>query len=189
VDATLLSNTTFALKDGTEVLRDITISLPQASLSTVIGKVGSGKSSLLKGILGELAIKTGTVSLRTTSIGYCSQTPWLRNITVKEKIIGKARFDQAWFSTVIHACCLDQDIAMFPRTEDTIVGSGGIALSGGQKQRVVRTSIFRTRSFHTIDTFRRHWLGRSTPERSCFFSTMSSSAWIIQVLKPSFRNS
>ncbi|KAK2768034.1 ABC multidrug transporter [Colletotrichum kahawae] len=126
----------FTLKDGTEILRDISIVLKKSSISMLVGRVGCGKSSLLKGILGELVISSGTVTLQTSSVAFCDQAAWLRNISVKDNIIGQVPYDAAWFSAVVRACSLDQDIALFPKAEETLVGTGGVALSGGQKQRV-----------------------------------------------------
>ncbi|KAJ3962062.1 hypothetical protein N0V92_001239 [Colletotrichum tropicale] len=131
----------FTLKDGTEILRDISLVLKKGSISMLVGRVGCGKSSLLKGILGELVISSGTVTLHTSSVAFCDQAAWLRNISVKDNIIGQVPYDAAWFSAVVRACSLDQDIALFPRAEETLVGTGGVALSGGQKQRVAGMTV------------------------------------------------
>lgn len=133
----------FTLKDGTEILRDISLVLKKGSISMLVGRVGCGKSSLLKGILGELVISSGTVTLHTSSVAFCDQAAWLRNISVKDNIIGQVPYDAAWFSAVVRACSLDQDIALFPKAEETLVGTGGVALSGGQKQRVVSQALRR----------------------------------------------
>ncbi|GKT96370.1 LOW QUALITY PROTEIN: ABC transporter [Colletotrichum tofieldiae] len=127
-----LTDATIVLKDGTEILKNVSLAFRQATVSMLVGRVGCGKSSLLKAILGELR----NVTLHTSSIAFCDQSAWLRNITVKDNIIGQTPYDPAWFSAVVRACTLDEDIALFPKAEDTIVGTGGVALSGGQKQRV-----------------------------------------------------
>ncbi|KAJ0272662.1 hypothetical protein Brms1b_008715 [Colletotrichum noveboracense] len=131
----------FTLKDGTEILRDISLVLKKGSISMLVGRVGCGKSSLLKGILGELVISSGTVTLHTSSVAFCDEAAWLRNISVKDNIIGQVPYDAAWFSAVVRACSLDQDIALFPKAEETLVGTGGVALSGGQKQRVAGMTV------------------------------------------------
>ncbi|KAI8249166.1 ABC transporter atnG [Colletotrichum sp. SAR 10_77] len=131
----------FTLKDGTEILRDISLVLKKGSISMLVGRVGCGKSSLLEGILGELVISSGTVTLHTSSVAFCDQAAWLRNISVKDNIIGQIPYDAAWFSAVVRACSLDQDIALFPKAEETLVGTGGVALSGGQKQRVAGMTV------------------------------------------------
>ncbi|KAI8243023.1 ABC transporter atnG [Colletotrichum sp. SAR 10_96] len=136
-----INEANFALKDGTEILRDISLVLKKGSISMLVGRVGCGKSSLLKGILGELVISSGTVTLHASSVAFCDQAAWLRNISVKDNIIGQVPYDAAWFSAVVRACSLDQDIALFPKAEETLVGTGGVALSGGQKQRVAGMTV------------------------------------------------
>ncbi|GKT42621.1 ABC transporter atnG [Colletotrichum spaethianum] len=131
-----LTDATIVLKDGTEILKSVSLALRQATVSMLVGRVGCGKSSLMKAILGELGISKGSITLHTSSVAFCDQSAWLRNISVKDNIIGQTPYDPAWFSAVVRACTLDEDIALFPRAEDTIVGTGGVALSGGQKQRV-----------------------------------------------------
>ncbi|OHE99829.1 hypothetical protein CORC01_04965 [Colletotrichum orchidophilum] len=132
----VISDATLVLKDGTDILKHVSLTLRQATVSMLVGRVGCGKSSLLKAILGETGISTGSITLHTSSVAFCDQSAWLRNITVKENIVGQAPYDPAWFSAVVRACTLEEDIAMFPEAEDTIVGTSGVALSGGQKQRV-----------------------------------------------------
>ena len=120
------------------ILRDITATLTKSSNMIVVGPVGSGKSTLLKAVLGEIPISSGVICVQEgRSISYCDQTPWLRNVSVRENIVAHGAFDGAWYSSVLHACALNQDISQFPDGDSTLVGSGGITLSGGQKQRVV----------------------------------------------------
>ncbi|KXH32504.1 hypothetical protein CSIM01_13585 [Colletotrichum simmondsii] len=132
----ITEDATLVLKDGTGILKNVSLTLRQATISMLVGRVGCGKSSLLKAILGETGISTGSITLHTSSVAFCDQSAWLRNVSIKDNIIGQTPFDQAWFSAVVHACTLDEDIALFSEAEDTIVGTGGVALSGGQKQRV-----------------------------------------------------
>ncbi|KAK4063525.1 uncharacterized protein Triagg1_9402 [Trichoderma aggressivum f. europaeum] len=122
--------------DKTELLRDINFRLPAGSISMVVGPVGCGKSSLLKGILGELHMTSGAVHLATSSISYCDQTPWLQNVSLRDNIVGPFRFDKEWYAQVITACALDRDFASLPCGDKTLVGSEGLALSGGQRRRV-----------------------------------------------------
>ncbi|KAK1504420.1 uncharacterized protein CCOS01_16872 [Colletotrichum costaricense] len=132
----IMEDATLVLKDGTEMMKNVSLTLRQATISMLVGRVGCGKSSLLKAILGETGISTGSITLHTLSVAFCDQSAWLRNVSIKDNVIGQAPFGQAWFSAVVHACTLDEDIALFSEAEDTIVGTGGVALSGGQKQRV-----------------------------------------------------
>lgn len=128
---------TFAVGEDVEVLKNIDLSIQRKTLTAIVGRVGCGKSSLLKAMTGELRIRTGRIIIRTNSVAYCDQTPWLQNITIRDNIIGQSPLDEDWLATVIRACALDEDCSVFPQKDHSIVGSGGVALSGGQKQRVV----------------------------------------------------
>ncbi|KAK0112722.1 hypothetical protein ONS95_014458 [Cadophora gregata] len=137
----------------TEVaLQNISFALEAGSLTVLLGPIGSGKSTLLKAILGELLCKTGEIKVNSKKIAYCSQSPWLMNLTVKETICGSmssaeadADRDPEWYQTVLHACTLDQDIHQWPKGDQSVVGSKGITLSGGQKHRVALARAVYTR--------------------------------------------
>lgn len=123
------------------VLQDITTSFPRqpnGSLTMVVGPVGSGKSSLLKAILGETASSNGVVSLNSPDVAFCDQTPWIMNATIRANIVAESReFDSTWFNTVINACDLALDFSRLPEGDLTVVGDKGVKLSGGQRQRLV----------------------------------------------------
>ncbi|KAI8230251.1 ABC transporter atnG [Colletotrichum sp. SAR 10_77] len=136
------------------ILRDITLSIPRAKYTEVTGVVGCGKSTLLKTILGELPLTSGGIRFvqPNTSVAFCEQSAWLRNISIKENIVGQERFEDEWYGRVLFACDLKQDISRLPKGDDTLVGSGGITLSGGQKQRVaLARAVFARRSIVLLD--------------------------------------
>ncbi|CVK96796.1 related to multidrug resistance-associated protein [Fusarium mangiferae] len=135
VDAITMQNASFQTPDGNPLLTNINLRIFPGTLNMLIGKVGCGKSSLLKAIIGELIPSEGTVKT-DDSLAYCDQVPWLRNTTIRENIVGLSPRDEKWLSTVLHACALEEDLHQLPQGQETIVGSGGVALSGGQKQRV-----------------------------------------------------
>ncbi|KAF2995600.1 hypothetical protein E8E14_000809 [Neopestalotiopsis sp. 37M] len=135
----ILEHATFTLNGRRNpVLEEITASFQSSSCTMLAGPVGSGKSSLLKGILSEIPLSSGTVTVKDpiSSIAYCDQTAWLRNISVRDNIVGQGQFDERWYASVCYACALNADISQFPSGDESLVGSGGIALSGGQQQRV-----------------------------------------------------
>lgn len=103
----------------------------------IVGPVASGKSTLLKGLLGELPKATGCVDVARRRIAFCDQTPWITNATLQQNILGYSVYERDWYKTVVHACVLDQDLAALPDGDQSVVGSNGINLSGGQKQRLV----------------------------------------------------
>ncbi|KAH8203470.1 hypothetical protein TruAng_002341 [Truncatella angustata] len=151
----VLEHASFTLKGQTEpVLQDITVSLQRSSCTMLAGPVGCGKSSLLRGILGEIPLSSGTVRVEDVgaSIAYCDQTAWLRNISVRDNIIGQGQFDERWYASVCHACALNADISQFPLGDKSLVGSKGITLSGGQKQRVaIARALYARRTIVLLD--------------------------------------
>lgn len=138
-----IERATFTAGEDVEVLSDISVNFRQGTVSMIVGRVGCGKSSLLKAITGELPMKVGSISTSTSSIAYCDQTPWLQNISIRDNITGQTPLDDIWLASVIRSCALDEDISMFPQGDMAIVGSGGVALSGGQKLRVVSENFLR----------------------------------------------
>lgn len=140
IPAVAVESATFTVGDNIEVLSDISMIFPQGTLSMVVGRVGCGKSSLLKAIAGELVMAKGRIVTNVSSMAYCDQTPWLQNCSIRDNIVAQSPLDEKWLYAVIDACALYEDISMFPLRDLTIVGSGGVALSGGQKQRVVSNS-------------------------------------------------
>jgi ABC-type multidrug transport system fused ATPase/permease subunit len=128
----------FGWQSGKPILRDIDICIPADSLTVVVGGVGSGKSSLCQALLGEIPFSEGRVSFsaRVSHIGYCHQTPFLSNGSIKDNIIGFLPFDPVRYAEAITAAALTVDLGLLPQGDDTNVGSDGITLSGGQKQRI-----------------------------------------------------
>lgn len=119
-------------------LHDINTRVPKSSLTIVVGPVGSGKSTLCKALLGEIPYSSGNVVLSTRfpHVGFCEQTAFLSNGSIRDNIIGFSPFDSERYAQVIEATALTFDFATLPQGDETNVGSDGITLSGGQKQRV-----------------------------------------------------
>lgn len=133
-----IENASFSLQDGDDaVLENINLIVRKSSLTMIVGPVGSGKSALLKAILGEAQILSGSVRLDCGRIAYCDQTAWLRLGSIRDNVLGPNDLDEVWYQQVLWACALDEDVASLEDGDRSLVGSGGIALSGGQKQRVV----------------------------------------------------
>lgn len=120
------------------ILRGLTFQVEKGASVMLVGTIGVGKSTLLKSLLGELKFESGAVDITTSTMAYCSQTPWLPNATVREIVCGvSGNEDPEWYRTVIHACAFDRDVLELPNHDDTLIGSRGVTLSGGQKQRLV----------------------------------------------------
>jgi ABC-type multidrug transport system fused ATPase/permease subunit len=100
--------------DEKPAVRDVNFSVSHGHLCIVIGPVGCGKSTLLKGILGETLSTKGFLYTSFEECAFVDQTPWIRNATMRNNIIGLSDFDEEWYKTVVKGCALDQDIAILP---------------------------------------------------------------------------
>jgi len=116
-------------------LDNLDFTFDREELVAIVGSVGSGKSSLLAALAGDMRLKSGTVT-QSSSIGYCPQYAWIQNTTIKENITFGRPFEQEKYQRVIQACALQPDLDMLPQGDKTEVGERGITLSGGQKQRL-----------------------------------------------------
>lgn len=116
-------------------INDINLQARPGELILIEGPVGSGKTSLLLTILGEMSITEGTLK-RSGTISYVEQEPWILSGTVVENIILKHSFDQTKFDRIINACGLTDDINRMANKEQTILGEKGVNVSGGQKARI-----------------------------------------------------
>lgn len=101
-------------KDEKPVVREINFSVSPGHLCMVIGPVGCGKSTLLKGILGETLSTKGFLYTNFQECAFVDQTPWIRNATLRDNVIGLSDFDEEWYKTVVKGCALDQDVAILP---------------------------------------------------------------------------
>jgi ATP-binding cassette, subfamily C (CFTR/MRP), member 1 len=108
--------------------------LKKGSLCCVIGKVGSGKSSLLSCILGEMIKVQGSGMKSKTS--YVAQKAWIQNSSLREAILFGRPFAAERYNAVIKMAELEADLNVLPNRDATEIGERGINLSGGQKQRV-----------------------------------------------------
>ena len=116
-------------------LRPINLSSGRGELIAVIGGVGSGKSSLLAALAGDMRRTNGSVTMGATR-AFCPQYAWIQNASVKENILFGKKYDRKWYDAVIDACALRPDLEMLPNGDLTEIGERGITVSGGQKQRL-----------------------------------------------------
>jgi ABC-type multidrug transport system fused ATPase/permease subunit len=128
----------FGWKADKFVLNNINTQIPASSLTMVIGPVGSGKSTFCKALLGEIPFSHGSVVMSASPhhVGFCEQTAFLWNGTIRENIVGFTPFDRERYDQVIEATSLRFDLATLSQGDQTNIGSDGVALSGGQKQRL-----------------------------------------------------
>lgn len=148
-------NTSAAGANSAESFRliDMNVDFHIEKLNVIAGPTGSGKTSVLMALLGEMQLLEGAVYLPggmsdrndlpvdpatglTESVAYCAQEAWLVNATIKDNILFAADFDEDRYEEVIKACALERDLEILDAGDLTMVGEKGISLSGGQKQRI-----------------------------------------------------
>ncbi|KAM5342534.1 hypothetical protein ACJ41O_013500 [Fusarium nematophilum] len=116
-------------------LQDLSFQVKRNELIAVIGSVGSGKSSLLSALAGDMRKTNGKVVFGA-SRAFCPQYAWIQNTTLQNNIVFGKEMDKDWYQEVIRACALQADLDMLPNGDRTEIGERGITISGGQKQRL-----------------------------------------------------
>ncbi|KAL3599512.1 hypothetical protein D5086_007430 [Populus alba] len=130
------------------VLNHVNLCLSKGSLVAIIGEVGSGKSSLLSAILGEMTLIHGSVH-SSGSVAYVPQVPWIMSGTIRDNILFGKNYDSRRYSDTIRACALDVDISLMAGGDMAHIGSKGINLSGGQRARLALARAI----YQGLDTF------------------------------------
>ena len=129
-------------ENATPVIGDVSMDFQAGQLTMIVGPVGCGKSSLLRGLLGETPSSKGHVYIDRAHAAFVDQSSWIQNTSIRNNIIGISEFEPEWYNRVVYSCALDTDIENLPAGDSTKVGSAGTALSGGQKLRIVCTRLF-----------------------------------------------
>ncbi|XP_067156198.1 ATP-binding cassette sub-family C member 2 isoform X2 [Apteryx mantelli] len=150
--AVCFSEATFAWEqDGNAVIRDVTLDITPGSLVAVVGAVGSGKSSLVSAMLGEMENIKGHINIQG-SLAYVPQQAWIQNATLKDNILFGSELDEARYQQVLKACALLPDLELLPAGDQTEIGEKGINLSGGQKQRVsLARAVYNNADIYLLD--------------------------------------
>ncbi|GJL77936.1 MAG: multidrug ABC transporter ATP-binding protein [Nitrospinaceae bacterium] len=130
-------------------LTGIDLTIPKGETLVIVGKIGSGKSTLgqmlpriLDGTEGNLLIDGRPIqNLSLThlrkNIGYVDQEPFLFSLSIRENILlGNTDATQEEVDEAVKNAGLEADLDRFPEGLETIVGERGVSLSGGQKQRI-----------------------------------------------------
>lgn len=115
-------------------LHDINLHIKHGEFIVITGSIGSGKSSLLAAINGNMPRIDGTVDI-SGDLVLCA-TPWIQNATVRENITFGIDYNKEIYTKVIECCALPSDFEILPAGDMTEIGERGVNLSGGQKARI-----------------------------------------------------
>ncbi|TEA11376.1 ABC transporter ecdL [Colletotrichum sidae] len=139
------------------VLHNIDVGIRRGAVTVIVGSVGSGKSTFLSAVLGDL-VNTDPKNAGKTKhtqhlpMAFCSQTPWLENGTIRQNILGVSPYEEKWYNIVTSSCGLDPDLQALQGGDLTVVGSQGVNLSGGQKQRIaLARAVYSRRMVFVLD--------------------------------------
>lgn len=144
-------------------IKDLNLKIHKGEFICVIGGVGSGKSSLISAILGDMIYMDDKMITEFQgrkmddtarheiiehskkfsnkvklggNVSYVQQTPWIQNKTIRDNILFGLPMDEKWYNETIELCELESDLEILPGGDLTEIGEKGINLSGGQKARV-----------------------------------------------------
>ncbi|KAK4879946.1 hypothetical protein RN001_008092 [Aquatica leii] len=132
------------------ILKNINTSI-HSGLTVVTGIVGSGKSTFIKLLFGDVVGAEGTVEISGT-VSYSSQDPWLFPSTIKQNIVFNEKFDEERYSNVIKACDLEKDFYVLPERDETRVIDKGLNLSRGQQMRInLARAIYKNADIYLLD--------------------------------------
>ncbi|KAJ3017837.1 UNVERIFIED_CONTAM: Canalicular multispecific organic anion transporter 2, partial [Siphonaria sp. JEL0065] len=152
-DVIAIENGTFKwdTSAGENILENINMTISKGSLAAVIGRVGTGKSSLLSSLLGEMQKTSGTVRV-SGSVAYVSQQAWIENATVRDNILFGSEYDEVRYEAIIDACALRNDLKLLSAGDMTEIGEKGVNLSGGQKSRLsLARAVYASADIYLLD--------------------------------------
>ncbi|KAL0857656.1 hypothetical protein Bca101_062810 [Brassica carinata] len=148
-----VSNGSFSWDNSSPIptLGDVSFEVSHGMNVAICGTVGSGKSSLLSSILGEVPKISGTVKVFGRK-AYVAQSPWIQSGKVEDNILFGKPMEREWYERVLEACSLNKDLELLPFHDQTVIGERGINLSGGQKQRIqIARALYQNADIYLFD--------------------------------------
>ncbi|HAY97606.1 MAG TPA: ABC transporter ATP-binding protein, partial [Ruminococcaceae bacterium] len=144
-----LKNVSFGYNSDAEILHNVSLFIPQNSMTALVGPSGSGKSTIAKLIAGFWDVKNGVITMGGSDlkdiplnelydqVAFVTQDNYLFDDTVRENIrMGKKGATDAEVEAAAHNAGCDSFISGLENGYDTVVGGGGAHLSGGERQRI-----------------------------------------------------
>ncbi|XP_034678524.1 ABC transporter C family member 3-like [Vitis riparia] len=144
-------NFSWDLSSPNPTLKDINLRVYRGMRVAVCGTVGSGKSSLLSCMLGEVPKISGILQLCGTK-AYVAQSPWIQSGKIEENILFGKEMDRERYERVLDACSLKKDLEVLSFGDQTVIGERGINMSGGQKQRIqIARALYQNADIYLFD--------------------------------------
>ncbi|KAI1145683.1 multidrug resistance-associated protein [Nemania diffusa] len=197
--------------DGSVAFRlmELNIDFKIGKLNIIGGPTGSGKTSMLMALLGEMTLMKGNVFLPggrsredvcpsatglADTCAYVAQTAWLVNASIRDNILFSSTYDEERYKKVLVACALVRDLEILDNGDETLVGENGITLSGGQKQRISLARAVYSNSQHlllddclsAVDSHTAKWIfsncikGELMEGRTCILVTHNTTLCVPQ---------
>ena len=146
-------NLSFTYPTTSRGIENVSLMIPKGSFTVIIGRIGSGKSTLVRALLGLLKtdgtlywngnpIDTPDRFMTPPRVAYTPQVPRLVSESLADNILMGLPHDPENVAQALHSAVLDQDIAQLEDGLETMVGTRGMKLSGGQIQRAAATRMF-----------------------------------------------
>ncbi|XP_018013126.1 ATP-binding cassette sub-family C member 10 [Hyalella azteca] len=135
-------------------LKDVNLEIAKGEVVAIIGKTGSGKTTLINAILAELNKTQGVVAVASLhhGFGYASQDPWIQDQSIRDNILFGSAYNKVRYDAVVQACALHEDITQLTRGDATKCGENGQCLSGGQRTRVaLARALYQQKSVYLLD--------------------------------------
>ncbi|XP_008820849.1 multidrug resistance-associated protein 9 [Nannospalax galili] len=133
------------------VLHNISFVVRKGKVLGICGNVGSGKSSLISALLGQMQLQKGVVAVNGP-LAYVSQQAWIFHGNVRENILFGEKYNHQRYQHTVHVCGLQKDLSSLPYGDLTEIGERGINLSGGQRQRIsLARAVYANRQLYLLD--------------------------------------
>nr|XP_025708143.1 multidrug resistance-associated protein 9 isoform X2 [Callorhinus ursinus] len=133
------------------VLHNINFVVRKGKVLGICGNVGSGKSSLIAALLGQMQLQQGIVAVNGT-VAYVSQQAWIFHGNVRENILFGEKYDHQRYQHTVRVCALQEDLSSLPYGDLTEIGERGLNLSGGQRQRIsLARAVYSNHEIYLLD--------------------------------------
>ncbi|OWK15922.1 hypothetical protein Celaphus_00004092 [Cervus elaphus hippelaphus] len=139
----------FSVKAAAEA--NVSLRRMKGKVLGICGNVGSGKSSLIAALLGQMQLQQGIVAVNGT-LAYVSQQAWIFHGNVRENILFGEKYDHRRYQQAVRVCALQEDLSSLPYGDLTEIGERGLNLSGGQRQRIsLARAIYSNHEIYLLD--------------------------------------